>query len=224
MLLTELFPADKGATLRGEAEVTLVMAGRSVSMPGAVLLGGSGTFRIDLLDPLDRPAAIIFAEGKRIIQYRPSAREAAALAALPAACRALAPDGWVPFVLGSAPSGEEGFEAVSWFGRDSLVRYERGAVAVKVEYRGQDGGSVPTRVNWYCGDEIAMRLRYDDGEAGGSRRFTVEYPLARLKVKVGLGESETGIPLPDALFHPRLPAGTRWTGWDLVGEGQGGME
>lgn len=222
-LLTALFPGDSGGTLRAEAEVTLSMAGRSVSMPGAVLLGGSGTFRVDLLDPLDRPAAIIFTEGRRIIQYRPAAREAAALAALPAACHVVAPDGWVPFALGFVPSGKGAFEAVNWFGRESLVRYERGSMAARVEYV----GSVPTRVSWFCGDEIVMRLRYDDGEGGEAgvlRGFTVEYPLARLKMKVRPGRGETGIPLPDALFRPRLPAGTRWVGWDLVGEKQGGVE
>jgi hypothetical protein len=223
-LLTELFPGDVGRTLRGEAEVTLSLAGRSVSMPGALLLGGSGNFRIDLLDPLDRPAAIIFTGDGRIVQYRPAAREAAALAALPAACGALAPDVWVPYALGSVPSGEQGFEAVSWFGKTSLVRYERGRMTARIEYAGRDGAGVPTRISWFCGDEIAMRLRWDGGEAGGSRGFTVEYPLARLKVKIRLGESETGIPLPEALFRPPLPAGTRWTGWDLVGEERGGAE
>jgi hypothetical protein len=227
MLLAEIFPADEGGTLRGEAKITLAMAGRSISMPGAVLLGGSGTFRLDLLDPMDRPAAIIFTEGKRIVQYRPAAREAAALEALPAACRAVTPDGWVPFALGSAPPGDGRFQAVSWFGKDSLARYERARVAVRVEYDGSDGRTAPVRVSWFCGDEIAMSLRYDDGEggeAGSSQGFTVEYPLARLKVKVRLGEHEAGIPLPEALFHPRLPAGTRWTGWNLVVGEQGGME
>jgi len=222
-LLTGLFPGDSGGTLRGEAEVTLSLAGRSVSMPGALLLGGSGTFRIDLLDPLDRPAAIIFTEGRRIIRYRPAAREAAALAVFPAACSEVTPDGWVPYALGSVPSGTQGFESVSWFGKKSLVRYERGRPAARIEYAGKGDAGTPVRISWFCGDEMAMSLRWEDGEAG-FRGFTVEYPRARLEVKVRLGESETGIPLREDLFRPRLPAGTRWTGWDLVGEERGGME
>jgi len=229
-VLGALFPPGEGAgTLRGEAEVTISMAGRSVSMPGAILLGNSGAFRIDLLDPLDRPVVIIFSEGERIVQYRPAAAEAAALDPLPGACRSVLPGGWVPFVLGSAPSGadEAPFEAVSWFGGDSLVKYEWGTISVKIDYLHDDDGSVPSRVGWYCADEVAMRLEYGAGSAGRGSvpgRFTVEYPRARLKVEVRLGEHETGSPLPEALFHPRLPARTRWIGWDLAGEGQGGVE
>lgn len=226
--LEGLFPEGAGAgTLRGEAEITLSLRGRSLSLPGAVLLGGSGNFRIDLLDPLDRPAAVVFSDAHRVVQYRPSARAAAALAPLPEACRTVRAGGWVPFVLGQGPpgGGREKFETLRWFGGDSLVKYEWGTIAVKIEYRTEGGDSFPSRVSWYCGEEVAMRLRYGEGEVGGDApaRFLVEYPRAGLKIELLLRRHETGMTLPEALFRPSLPAGTRWQGWDLVEDGPGEM-
>lgn len=226
-ILEELFPPGAGVgNLRGEAEVGLSYKGRSVTLPAALLISREGKFRIDLLDPLDRPVAIIFSQGERIVQYRPRTRTAALLNLLPQACRTVLAGDWVSFVLGSGPVGgeREGFESVRWFGGDSLVKYEWGTLSVKIEYREKGEETFPSRVSWYCGDEVAVRLQYGEGKVGGEDpvRFRVEYPRAGLRIDVRLGRHETGMPLPEKVFHPPLPAGTRWQGWDLVVEDRGG--
>ena len=63
---------NQGLTsLRAVAEARLSFAGREVSLPGVLMLDSFGGFRLDLLDPLDRPLAILFADGGRIVHYRP---------------------------------------------------------------------------------------------------------------------------------------------------------
>ncbi len=221
--LEALFPGGAGAgSLRGEAEVTVSLAGGSVTFPGAVILQAPSSFRIDLLDPFDRPAAVIFSRGGELIQYRPSAAEAALLRPLPDGCRSVAPDGWVPFVLGAGPppAGMDSYRAVRWFGGDSLVKYEWGTIAVKIDYRPDGEGTSPSTVSWYCGEEIAMRLEFGEMRPVGGARipgsFTVNYPGAGMKVSVALGAVEAGVPLDASILDPPLPARTRWVEWDLV--------
>jgi hypothetical protein len=221
--LEVLFPEGAGAgSLRGEAEVTVSLAGGSVTFQGAVILQAPSSFRIDLLDPFDRPAAVIFSRGEDLIQYRPSAAEAALLKPLPDGCRSVSPDGWVPFVLGEGPppAGVESYRAVKWLGGDSLVRYERGTIAVSIEYGPEGETNSPSRVSWYCGEEIAMRLEFGEMRPVGAKRipgiFTVNYPGAGMKVSVALGMVEAGVPLDASVLDPPLPARTRWVEWDLV--------
>ena len=56
----ELFPVTaETRVLRGEAEVSLSLAGRKVSLPAVFVFRAPDDFRFDLLDPFDRPAAIM---------------------------------------------------------------------------------------------------------------------------------------------------------------------
>jgi hypothetical protein len=221
--LQTLFPEGGGAgSLRGEAEVTVSFAGASVAFPAAVILQAPSSFRIDLLDPFDRPAAVIFSRGNDLVQYRPAAAEAALLRPLPDGCRSVTPDGWVPFVLGEGPppAGVDSYMTVKWLRGDSLVKYEWGTLAVKIDYRPDGERSSPSRVSWYCGEELAMRLEFGEMRPVGRGRipgtFTVAYPGAGMKVSVALGAVEAGVKLDAAVLDPHLPRRTRWVEWDLV--------
>ena len=89
-----LFAAEpvKGM-LRGEAEITFKYFGRGVSLPGVVQLLGPSLFRFDLLDPFDRPAAIIFSDSGPMVQFQPMAMTAAIIDPHPEGCGDVSPGG-----------------------------------------------------------------------------------------------------------------------------------
>ena len=85
-------------SVRAVAEARISFSGREVSFPGVLQLDVLGGFRLDLLDPLDRPVAVFFSDGGRIVQYRPAQRLAASLGVFPEECRGIDPADWVPLV------------------------------------------------------------------------------------------------------------------------------
>ena len=89
-------------SVRAVAEARISFAGQEVSLPGVLLLDSFGGFRLDLLDPLDRPLAILFVEGGRIVHYRPGPRLAASLGVFPDGCRGVDPADWVTALLASS--------------------------------------------------------------------------------------------------------------------------
>jgi len=85
-------------------------------------------FRLDLLDPLDRPLAIVFADAGRIVQYRPGQRLAASLAVFPADCGGIDPADWVQPVIASsiAPVAGERLADRALWGGDRVLERRRG--------------------------------------------------------------------------------------------------
>lgn len=208
--------------LRAVVEARISSAGRQVSLPGVLQLDGLGGFRLDLLDPLDRPIAILYAEEGRIVQYRPGLQLGASLGVFPAECRGIAPDAWVSAVLASrpfAPAGESYLDRPVWGSDRSLEIHRGGELRQSVRYRFVDGRPVPRTVDWHCGDEVVLQLRLREWIAGATwripARFELEYPKAGLLVRIELQEIE-GNPLPGSEpLRPRPGSSTRWTTWDL---------
>lgn len=209
-------------SVRAVAEVSVAFAGREVSLPGVLLLDAYGGFRLDLLDPLDRPLAMLFVEEGRIVQYRPAQRSAASLSVFPAQCGGIDPADWVGAVIASslAPvAGETLGVRAHWGGERSLERLRDGELRQSVRYRVEGGEPLPRLVSWYCGDEAVLQLRLRDWLAGSSwrlpSRIEVDYPLAGLSVTVELREIE-GNPAPTGQpLRPDIGADVRWSAWNL---------
>lgn len=208
-------------SLRAEVEARFSYAGREISLPGVLLLDGLEGFRIDLLDPLDRPLALLFTRDGTIVQYRPGQRLAAALGVLPEGCRGLAPDDWVPAVLAARPgpvSGERLAEHRIWGGR-SLEIHRDGKLRSSVHFSTQAGRLVPGLVTWYCGEDAALQLRVRDWLQGTDwrlpSRIDVKYPQAGLTVRLELRGIEANPPPTGSPLRPEPGAGTRWSSWNL---------
>ena len=220
--LEELFPAPPGPSVAAEGNVTLSMAGRRASLAGAVLLSAPSSFRVDLLDPLDRPAAIVFGEGERVVQFVPSALAAARLSPFPGQCTGIPAGAWVPYAAGAGPpAGQRGdFRALRWLGGLSFQRWESGEIREQIDC-GVDAGSwFAERVTWFCGGDPVLRLELEppDRREGGEGRllFSVRFPAPGLTMGFDLRAVNREAAPPPDLLRPPLPQGTRWTSFDLV--------
>ncbi|HEY5999258.1 MAG TPA: hypothetical protein VI078_08150 [bacterium] len=217
-----LGPNQGLSTMRAVVEAQLSYAGRRISLPGVLLLDSLGGFRLDLLDPLDRPVAMIYSEGGRIVQYRPGTGVAASLGVFPGDCRGVVPEDWVAAVLASSsgpPAGES--LAIRSFWRDRVLERRRdGALRESVRFREEAGGPTPRTYLWYCGEEdpvLQMQVR-GSAEAAGRRMpgaFEVSYLKAGLTVSLQLREVESNPSLASTPVRPRLADGTNWTSWRL---------
>ena len=218
-----LLGANPGLTsLRAVVEARLSYAGRRVSLPGVLLLDALGGFRLDLLDPLDRPVAMFFSEGGRIVQYRSATGVAASLGVFPGDCRAVAPEDWVAAVLASstAPAPGERLSVRRFFSGDPLLeRWRQGALYQTVRFREAGDDLQARRATWYCEDEPVLEMKIPSSVAAGERRLPstleIEYVKAGLTVALELREVETNPALADSAVRPRLAASTRWTTWRL---------
>ena len=217
-----IFSGNAGLrSLRAVVEARFSYAGRDVTVPGVLLLDALEGFRLDLLDPLDRPLAMLFTEGPRIVQLRPGAGIAASLGVFPAAC-SVGPRDWVAGVIASnaALGGGEVLSVRGLFGGDRSLDRSRGReVRQSVRFKMENGEPVPLLFSWYCGDDPAMQLRVREWvQAGGwriPRVIEVRYLLAGFAVKMELREIEGNPALGGQPLQPRLPDTTRWTTWRL---------
>jgi hypothetical protein len=217
-----LLGANPGlSSLRVVVEARLTYAGRRISLPGVLLLDSLGGFRLDLLDPLDKPVAMIFSEGGRIVQYRPGTGVAASLGVLPGDCRGVAPEDWVPAVLASSsgPGPGEALAVRPLWGDRLLERSRDGAVRQSVRYREEEGGPQPRLFTWYCAGDAVLQMKVRGWAQGGGRRVPsaveISYVKAGLDVAVELREVESNPALSATSLRPRLAEGTRWTVWRL---------
>lgn len=208
-------------SLRAVVEARISFAGGEVSLPGVLLLQRFGGYRLDLLDPLDRPVAIVFPEGQRIVQYRPAAARAASLATIPAECRGVSPSDWVAAVLSNVaapPAGESESVRPLWGGA-ILERGRGGAVRQSVRFTEAGGGPVPGLYSWYCDEEPVLQLRVRGWRADPVWRlpssFDLSYPRAGLAVRIDLREVEANPPPTAAPLRPRLGPDTGWSSWTL---------
>jgi hypothetical protein len=214
-------PRERGYTLRGEAEVTLSLDGRRVSLPGAVLLRPPDRVRIDLLDPLDRPVAVIFSEDARLVYYQPGSATAAALFPLPRGCREVTPGRWVEVLAGAVGGGETGggWQVHSLPGRKRLARYDAATLQQEIEWLDEGGELLPRSSVWYCDGEPVLRLRVTSFRREGPESlpvdFTVAFPGSGLVMAFRFTALETVGDLAEGLLTPALPRRVRWTSWDL---------
>ena len=209
-------------SLRAVVEARLAYAGRRLSLPGVLILDSLGGFRLDLLDPLDRPAAMIYSEGGRVVQYRPGTGVAASLGVFPGDCRAVSPEDWVGAILASSAGLVEG-DQVSvrrLFGGDRALERSRGGVLYESVRLKQEGGElVPRTYTWYCDGDPVLKLHVSRWVGAGERRLPgaleVEYLKAGLTVALELREMESNPSLSGSPVRPRLADSTRWTLWRL---------
>jgi hypothetical protein len=208
-------------SLRAVVEARFSYAGRDVTVPGVLLLDALEGFRLDLLDPLDRPLAMLFTDGPRIVQLRPSAGIAASLGVFPAAC-GVGPQDWVAGVIASSPAPRAGeVPAVhGLFGGDyALERSTAAKGRHSVRFKMENGEPVPLLFSWYCGDDAALQLRVREWVQVGTWRFPrvieVKYLLAGFSVRMELREIEGNPALGGQPLQPRVSDTTRWTTWRL---------
>jgi hypothetical protein len=210
------------STMRAVVEARIAYAGREVSLPGVLLLDGLEGFRLELLDPLDRPVTVFFAEERRITQYRPAQQLGSSLGVFRDECVAVDPGDWVAAVLGAsrAPvAGETVLERGVWGGDRVLERYRAKTLYESVRYRVRDGKAEAAVISWFCGEDAVMRLRLRGWVGVEPWRFPttleLEYPLARLTVRLDLREIEGNPPPVDPRLRQRPGPETRWTRWNL---------
>jgi hypothetical protein len=218
-VLTELFPLAESGPVSAVADVRFSYGGRDVSLPAAAAFGPPGQFRIDLLDPLDRPVSMIFHDRGRIIQYRPAARTAAAVSLLPDECGSVDAGAWAAYVSGQGPPPERRSEfRPGWAGRRELLRYEMAAPAERITY--DDNGEASLRkVEWYCdGDRVMFLELHAAAHPAGAGRFSVTFPHAGLGMALDIKDMLPLENTPSDFFSPSLPPETRWVRWRLVGE------
>jgi len=209
-------------SVRAVAEAHIAFAGREVSLPGVLLLDSYGGFRLDLLDPLDRPLAIFFTENSRIVHYRPGLGLAASLAVFPDGCRGVDPADWVPAVLAAslAPvAGERLAVSSLLFGGHALERYRGSELHQSIRYEIDAGQATPGLISWYCGEESVLQLRLREWVQGLvwrlPSRFEILFPKAGLTIGIELREIEGNPPPSSQPFRPKLGSEIRWTGWNL---------
>jgi len=218
-----LFGSNPGlSTVRAVVEARIAYAGRSISLPGVLLLDAFDGFRIDLLDPLDRPQALLYPENGRIIQYRPVQRIAASLGLFPVECGRADPAAWVTAVIASSLGpvpGEQLADRRGWGKERNLERWRNGELYQNVRYRVEGERHIPVRISWYCGDEAIMEARLAEWIAGTSwrlpGRIEIAYPKAGLEVRLELREIEGNPPPSGQALRPRPGTEVRWTTWNL---------
>jgi len=222
-IFRSLLGSNPGLTaVRAVAEARIFLAGTEVSLPGVLQLDSFGGFRLDLLDPLDRPLAMLFAEEGRIVSYRPGVALASSLAVFPAECSGIDPSAWVQAVLSSSLSpvaGERIADRRVWGGGRVLERHRGDLLYQSIGYETKGDLMVPNLVSWYCGEDPVMQVRLRAWAPGASwrlpSRFEVLFPRAGLEIKVELSEIEGNPPPSNQPFHPRLGPEVRWTAWNI---------
>lgn len=218
-----LFGFNPGLTaVRAVAEARISFAGREVSLPGVLLLDAFGGFRLDLLDPLDRPLAILFAEDGRIVHFRPGPRLAASLGVFSAECGGVDPAGWVPAILSSSivpVAGESLADRGRWGGGRILERHRGGQLHQGIHYENKGGQALPLQISWYCAEDPVLQLRLREWVQGPTwrlpSRFEILYPKAGLAISLELSEIEANPPASSQPFRPQLGTEIRWTAWNL---------
>jgi hypothetical protein len=203
-------------------EAHISFAGGEVSLPGVLLLDTFAGFRLELLDPLDRPLSILFADGGRIVHYRPGPGLAASLGVFPDACRGVDPADWVSAIIASSinpVAGEGVTDRGLWGGGRVLERHRGGELHQSIRYENESGRALPRQISWYCGGDPVLQLlprAWIQGSAWGlPSRFEIRFPRAGLVIGMELSEIE-GNPPPSAQpFRPRLGPETRWTAWNI---------
>lgn len=222
-LYLSLLGRNPGLTaVRAVAEARLTYAGREVSLPGVLLLDGLGGFRLDLLDPLDRPLAILFADEGRIVHYRPGQRLAASLGVFPEECSGIDPAEWVSAILAAslAPIAGESLAARSLWGAGRVLeRHRGGKLHQSIRYGDESGQLLPRQIAWYCGGDPVLEVRLIEWVQGSSwslpSRFAITFPKAGLAIRVDLSDIEGNPPLANQPFRPPLGSDVRWTAWNL---------
>jgi hypothetical protein len=209
-------------SVRAVAEARISFAGREVSLPGVLLLDSYGGFRLDLLDPLDRPLAILFVEGGRIVHYRPGPRLAASLGVFPEECRGVDPTDWVRAILASSidPVAGESLADNRLWGSGRVLGLRRGGkLHQSIRYGSEVGQAIPRLISWYCEEDPVLQVRLREWVQGPTwrlpSRFEIEYPKAGLAISMELSEIEANIPPSNLPFLPRLGTEIRWTAWNL---------
>lgn len=209
-------------SLRAVAETRISFAGREVSLPGVLVLDSYGGFRLDLLDPLDRPLAILFADGGRIVHYRPGPQLAASLGVFPEGCGGVDPADWVSAVLASRVgpvAGERLIDRGFWGSGRTLEIDRGGKIHQSVRYGNDAGSALPRLISWYCEQDPVLQLRLREWARGPDwrlpSRFEIEFSRAGLAIRVELSEIEANPPASSQPFLPRLGSAVRWTGWNL---------
>lgn len=218
-----LLGANAGlSSVRAIAEARIAYAGRRISLPGVLLLDTLDGFRLDVLDPLDRTLAVLYAENGRILQYRPALRAAASLGVFPPECRGVDPAAWVPAVIASSAAplaGEKLVDRRGWRKERTLERRRSGELHQVISYRVEGERILPRRISWFCAEEAVMQVRLDDWAVGSSWRLPgsieVSYPKAGLEVRLELREIEGNPQRPGQPLRPRPGPETRWTTWNL---------
>ena len=209
-------------SVRAVAEARISFAGQEVSLPGVLLLDSFGGFRLDLLDPLDRPLAILFVEGGRIVHYRPGAGLAASLGVFPDGCRGVDPADWAPAILASSidpVAGESLTDSRLWGSGRALGLQRGGKLHQSIRYGDEVGQAIPRLISWYCEEDPVLQVRLREWVQGPTwrlpSRFEIEYPKAGLAIRIELSEIEVNIPSSNLPFLPRLGSEIRWTAWNL---------
>jgi hypothetical protein len=218
-----LLGGNPGLTsLRAVTETRVLFAGKEVSLPGVLLLDSFGGFRLDLLDPLDRPLAMLFAEKGRVVSFRPAQALASSLGVLPEDCRGVDTSAWVPAILASslAPvAGERIVDRRIWGVGRVLERHRGGELYQSVGYTTRGGQTLPQLISWYCGEEPVLQLRLREWATGTAwrlpKRFDLVYPKAGLEIRVELSEIEGNPPPTEQPLRPKFGPEVKWTTWYL---------
>jgi len=209
-------------SVRAVAETRISFAGKEVSLPGVLLLDSFGGFRLDLLDPLDRPLAILFADEGRVVHYRPGLALAASLGVIPGECRGVDPAAWVSAILASrsAPvAGETLADNSLWGSGRVLELYRNMALHQSVRYRYEADQMRPGLISWYCQDDPVLQIQLREWVQGSGwrlpSRFDIRFPKAGLAIEIELREIEGNPPPSSQPLRPRLGSEIRWTAWNL---------
>jgi hypothetical protein len=218
-----LLGSNPGLTsLRAVSETRILFAGKEVSLPGVLLLDSYGGFRLDLLDPLDRPLAMLFAEEGRVVSFRPAQALASSLGVLPVSCRGIETSAWVPAILASSltpAAGERIVDRRIWGVGRVLERRRGSELYQSIGYGSRGGQALPQLVSWYCDEEPVLQLRFREWATGTAwrlpTRFDILYPKAGLEIRVDLSEIEGNPPPSSQPLRPKLGPEIRWTNWYL---------
>lgn len=208
--------------LRAVVEVRISYAGRRISFPGVLLLRRGEGFRLELLDPLDRPVMMIFPDVGGLVQYRPSLNSAAVVGTFSPECRSLDSAAWVSALLAATPALVDGGEEVSlraFFGRRYLERSWKGDLRQRVRYQGE-GELRPMVVSWHCNDEPVLQLTFlswqDDPVWRLPEKVRIVYLKAGLEIGMTFRETESNPPFTGGPLIPGLGPDTQWSHWNLL--------
>lgn len=209
-------------SLRAVVEVRISFAGREVALPGVLLLDTFGGFRLDVLDPLDRPVAILFSEDGRIVHYRPGPSLAASLGVFSEECRGVDPADWVAAILASSlvPVAGETLVDNSLWGSGRILQLHRNhELHQSIRYRNEAGQSIPRLISWYCGENPVLQLQVLEWVQGSAwrlpSRFAIKFPEVGLALEMELSEIEGNPPPTNQPLRPILGSETRWTTWNI---------
>lgn len=209
------------SSLRAVVEARISFAGNQLSLPGVVQMQRAGGFRLDLLDPLDRPVLILFPEERNIVQYRPSLKFAASLSPFANECRGLDSASWVAAVLAGSPvpvAGEQERLGRLW-GKRYLTRSWQGELRQSVRYEEAGEELRPTLVSWYCAGEPVLQLKILDWQRDPSwrlpSRIEIDYLKAGLQIQIELKETEANPPPNGEPLLPPIGSDTIWSVWNL---------